>query len=290
MAPVVLMAGVGGLLVVGLALTLAWGGVAYAPGDPGPAPAAVARRYLRSLAVAVTGGFWTGVLVTGPAVRLIMRLLAVTAGDAAQGRITEADEVVGAINVGGTVALIVFGGILPGLASGALWVIVHRWLPAGRLGGVAFGGLHLVVAATRIDPLRPGNGDFDLVGPGWLSALTFGLAAVVHGMAVAALVNRYSRAFPPAERTRAAWAWAIAPLVPAALIVALAPALVLVLALGLAAVVGLTRLGPVVRAARSRAALVAGRVALAALALVLLPGAVADLRDVIVRDGVVAVR
>ena len=38
--------------------------------------------------------------------RLIMRLLAVTAGDDAQGRLTEADEVVGEIDLGGTVALV----------------------------------------------------------------------------------------------------------------------------------------------------------------------------------------
>ena len=279
------MAGLGGLLAAGLALTLAWGGLAYAPGDPGPGPAAVARRYLRGLAVGITGGFWAGLLVTGPAVRLIMRLLAVTAGDGAQGRITEADEVVGSINVGGTVALILFGGVLPGLLSGALWVVVHRWLPAGRLGGVAFGGLHLVVAATRVDPLRPNNPDFDLVGPGWLSVVAFGLAALAHGMAVAALANRYSRAFPPAEAGWRARAAVIAPLAPAALLVLVVPLVVVTLALGLGAVVLLSRSAPLVRAVRSRAGLVAGRLALAAVALACLPGFVTDLYDVLVRDG-----
>ena len=283
------MAGMGLLLAAGLALTLAWGGLAYAPGDPGPGTAAVARGYLRGLAVGITGGFWAGLLVTGPAVRLIMRLLAVTAGDAAQGRITEADEVVGSVNVDGTLALIVFGGVATGLLSGVLWVAVHRWLPAGRLGGVAFGGLHLVVAATRIDPLRPNNPDFDLVGPGWLSVVAFGLAAVAHGMAVAALVDRHSRAFPPARRSRRAWAAAIAPLVPAALIVSLVPILLAISALGLGLAVLVTRSGAVVRAARSRAALVAGRVAMAALALACLPGFVADLHDVVARGDVTAV-
>ena len=158
----------------------------------------VALRYLRGVAVALVGGFWAGLLVTGPAIRLIMRLLAVTAGDAAQGRITEADEVVGKINVDGTLALFVFGGILPAMLSGAIYVLVRRWLPSGLLTGITFGALHLVFAATRIDPLRPGNPDFDLVGPGWLAVATFGVAAILHGMAVVAIANRYSHAIPPA--------------------------------------------------------------------------------------------
>lgn len=62
-----------------------------------------------------------------------MRLLAATAGDDAQGRITEADEVVGSINLDGTIGLYVFGGILPGLLSGAIYVVFRRWLPRSHL-------------------------------------------------------------------------------------------------------------------------------------------------------------
>ncbi len=127
----VLMAVMGVLLLVGIALTLRWNGTAYEAwdreADGGPASVkAAALRYLRGVAVALVGGFWAGALVTGPAVRLIMRLLAATAGDDAQGVITEAEEVVGEIDLGGTLGLYVFGGILPGLASGALYVVFRR--------------------------------------------------------------------------------------------------------------------------------------------------------------------
>ena len=205
----ILMLVLGALLIVGVTLTLRWADTAYEPWSPGdrgaggavqpggrPPLRTVALGYLRGVAIALVGGFWAGALVTGPAVRLIMRLLAATAGDGAQGLLTEADEVVGNIDLGGTIGLYLFGGILPGLLSAALYLLVRRWLPAGRLGGLAFGALHLVVAATRIDPLRPGNPDFDLVGPGWLAVLTFSLAAILHGMAVVAIVNRYSTRFP----------------------------------------------------------------------------------------------
>ena len=81
--------------------------------------------------MALVGGFWAGALVTAPAVRLIMRLVAATAGDDALGVITEAEEVVVEIDLGGTLGLYVFGGILPGLLSGALFVVFRRWLPGG---------------------------------------------------------------------------------------------------------------------------------------------------------------
>lgn len=43
-----------------------------------------------------------------------MRLLAATAGDAAQGRRTEAEEIVGRITTGGSIGFIVFTGLFFG--------------------------------------------------------------------------------------------------------------------------------------------------------------------------------
>ena len=301
----VLMAALVVVLVAGVALALWWGGTAYQrwdpqPGSEHPTARTVAVRYVRGVALAVTGGFWAGLLVTGPAVRLAMRLLAVTGGDDAQGRITEAEELVGTISLGGTIGLVLFGGVFPGLLSGALYVVVRRLLPGGRLGGVAFGALHLLVAATRIDPLRPDNPAFDLVGPGWLSGVVVGVAAVVHGRAVAAYVHRYSHHLPPAEtartdfdravgaggtaRTSVRRAKAIAPLVLPALLFIPGVSLLVPVAAGLVVAVAASRIGALVRAARSDAALLVGRLALGAVALAYLPGAVADLHDVVVRD------
>jgi len=280
------MAGLGVLLLVGVVLTVRWNGARYLPAGP-PADDSlrlVATRYARGVAIALVGGFWAGALVTGPSVRLIMRLLAVTAGDSAQGRLTEAEEVVGQVDLDGTIGLYVFGGLLPALVSGLLYVLVRRWLPAGRWTGATFGVLHLLVAATRIDPLRPDNPDFDLVGPGWLSVTTFGLLAVVHGMTVVAIANRYSAALSPgADRRRLA----VPLVVPAAFVVLtiMVPAGLLV-GLGVALVV--SRVGPVVDALRSHRVTVLGRVAVAGLALALLPGAVTDLRDVVMRDDAAA--
>lgn len=287
----------GGLLLVGLTLTLRWSGTPYetwpAAGVPdgdgeaardGASLRSVTLRYLRGVAIALVGGFWAGALVTGPAVRLIMRLLAATAGDGAQGLTTEAEEVVGDIDLGGTIGLYLFGGILPGLLSGAIYVVFRRWLPPGRLGGVAFGVLHLVVAATRLDPLRPDNPDFDIVGPGWLSVATFALTAILHGMAVVAIANRYSTRFPPRAAGRAERVRSIAPLVLPGLMLVPGAFLVMLLAVGLVVTLAASRIPPLTRAVRSRALVIGGRVVVTAVAVALLPGTMTDLRHVIVRD------
>jgi hypothetical protein len=279
----------GAILVVGVGVTIWWGGTPYrswTPSEDGAEPPSVRSatvRVLRGAAIGMVGGFWAGALVTGPAIRLIMRVLAVTGGDDAQGRLTEADEVVGVISVDGTIGLYIFGGLFAGLLSGFVYAGVRHWLPSGRVGGLVFGALHLIVLATRVDPLRPQNPDFDIVGPGWLSVATFGLACLLHGMAVAAIANRYSHELPPTVAGRAGWIRAMVPLAIPALL--LLPALVVLapVVLVMAIVVAGSLIPPVTRFARSRAVLVAGRLVLAIIALALLPSTLGDLRDVVVR-------
>lgn len=77
---------------------------------------------------------------------------------------TEADQVVGRISTEGTIGFLVFTAVFFGAATGALYMLLRRWLPPGRVSGLAFGTLLLVVAATRIDPLRADNPDFDIAG------------------------------------------------------------------------------------------------------------------------------
>jgi len=98
--------------------------------------------------------------------------------------------------VGSTLGFIVFTALFFGLASGMVYLLLHRWLPGGWAGGLAYGALLFVVAATRLEPLRRGNPDFDLVGPGWVSVATFALLVVFPGMLVAALAGWLSRAVP----------------------------------------------------------------------------------------------
>ena len=273
------------LVLTGLVAAVRWGGLTVQPPSP-PAPDAagptapppiglVVRRYLWYLAVAVASGVSAGLLAAGAGGRLVMRLLAVTAGPDAQGRLTEADQVVGRISVDGTLGFVVFTGLFVGLVTGVLYLLVRRWLPAGRAAGLAYGALLLVVAGTRLDPLRPGNPDFDLVGPGWVSVAAFATLVVFHGVLVAALAARVSRAVPLlSARPRAIVAHA-----PLLLLLPLGSAVLLLAVVGVMVALA-SQVPAVVAAWRDRRLVTVGRVALAAVAVVALPGfasAVVDL-------------
>jgi hypothetical protein len=276
------------LVLAGLVAAVRWGGLTVQPPAP-PSPEAagppeqppiglVVRRYLWYLTLAVTSGVGAGILAAGAGGRLVMRLLAVTAGADAQGRVTEAGEVVGRISVDGTLGFVVFTGLFFGLATGTLYLLLRRWLPAGRAGGLAYGALLLVVAGTRLDPLRPGNPDFDLVGPGWVSVLAFTALAVFHGVLVAALAGRISRALPlPGAGPRA-----IAAHAPLLLLLPLGSAVLLVAIVGVMVALA-SQVPGVVAAWRDRRSVMVGRVALAAVAVVALPGFASAVVDILGR-------
>lgn len=261
----------GAAMLAGLAAIARWGGTDVEP--PGR-EVPVASRYFWSVTVAVGAGAAAGLLVGGPGGRLAMRLLAAAAGDGAQGRITEAEEVVGEITTGGTLGFVLFVGLLGGLFTGGLYMLVRRWLPRGRLGGLVFGTLLLVVGATRIEPLRRDNPDFDIVGPGWLALVAFGALILVHGMAVAAFAGRYAQGLRPLSKE---WRgqWRHLPLL--LLLPLVFPMAVVLAGLVLFAVGNSSQVAPVVR---SRRFSVAGRAALAGVALVALPGFVATFVDI----------
>jgi len=277
------------LVLAGLLAVARWGGLAVEP-PPTPRPAAarptepppvslVVRRYLWYLAVAVASGAGAGILAAGAGGRLVMRLLAVTAGAGAQGRITEAEEIVGRITVDGTLGFVVFTGLFFGPVSGAAYLLLRRWLPAGRAGGLAYGALLLVAAGTRLEPLRRGNPDFDLVSPGWLAVVAFTALVVFHGVLVAALAGRLSRAVP----LLAARPGAIAVHAPLLLLLLPGASVALVLVVVGAVVVLMSRIPPVVAAWHARRLVTVGRVALAGAALVAFPGFASAVADILGR-------
>lgn len=283
MVSMVLMAACGVLVLVGLLSVVFWGGLDVRPASEvpadGPPPAGlVLRGYVRGITLAIVGGIGAGFLVAGCGGRLAMRLLAATAGPEAQGRLTEAEETVGAITTGGTIGFIVFTGLFFGLATGVLFMLLRRWLPSGRLGGLTFGALLLVAAAPHVDPLRPENPDFDIVGPGWVAVVVFSAMALLHGMVVAAIAGRYSRVCPLIAPTPRG-------LITHAPLLVLGPGLLVIVPLAVGGVVAwlMTRYRSVVKAWRSGAVAPVGRVFLAAGSLVALPWFVSAAVDIVGR-------
>lgn len=200
---VVIVCGV--LFALGLLAAARWRNVDFAPpGAPAPdAPPGVrARHYLWWVQVMLSSALLCGLLVMGVGGRLAMRLLGATGGEDAQGRLTEADEVIGEITVGGTVGFVFFVGVLTGLVTTILWFAVRRYLPARWPGGLVFGAGLLVVFGTRSDPLRPGNEDFDLLGPWWLAILAFSALALAYGMSLSSVSARLSQRLPLIGRDR----------------------------------------------------------------------------------------
>ena len=274
-------------IVCGVVLTLAlvgavrWRNVEFLPPDAPPSDTGRpgrARHYRWWVQVIVLTGLTAGILVMGTGGRLAMRLLGATGGDRAQRRITEADEVVGKVTVSGTLSFILFVGVVTGLLTAVLWYAIRRFLPARWVGGLAFGAGLLVVFGTRNDPLRPGNEDFDIVGPWWLAIVTFSALALVYGVALASYSARLSRWLPPLGRS-----WRSLSYLLLLILVPFFP-------LGLAALVGgaVYVFGPgLVDRARALltgpAALRVARVALVAVLVIAAPGFVVAIGDLVGR-------
>lgn len=269
------------LMLLGIAACVVWGGRTFdarpvEETEGRPRAANVLRRYVWHVNILLTAGIGAGLAIAGAGGRLAMRLVAATAGTEAQGRLTEADQLVGVISLDGTISFITFTALFFGLASGALYMLIRRWLPSGRWGGVTYGALLLVWFGSILEPLRPENPDFDIVGPGWVSVLAFGGLVLVHGMTLDALAKRMSNSLPePEKRMPILFLW-YSPLL---LLVPLAPAVV-VIGIGAIVAVGLSRVENLEALYRSRGTLLAGRVvgaAITAVALVVFASAVTDI-------------
>jgi hypothetical protein len=152
-------------------------------------------RFLRIIAIAVGAGAASGVLVLGCGGRLVMRILAVTSGDGAQGLFTEAEERVGDITFSGTFGFVVFIGIFGGIFGAFVYLLVRRWLagPAWAV-GLVIGALGLGFA--RLDPLDPDNVDFAILRPEWLAVLLLGLLPLLYGVVVVSMIERLDRSYP----------------------------------------------------------------------------------------------
>jgi len=270
------------VFAAGLVAAGRWGGDEFEPSvfaeQPGAGSAGwAARRYLWYATVGMAAGL-AGGLVAATGGRLIMRLLAATSSAAAQGRITEADEVVGRITTEGTVGLVVFVALFSAALTGPTFMLVRHWLPRRWLAGLSFGALALSMLATRVEPLRPSNRDFDIVGPDWLAVLTYSLLFLVSGLTLSAVANRYARVLPPLSRRPQV----LARYAPLLIAVPLIPVLGFIMA-GIAVAIALSRkpFSQVGTWLTSPRALLAGRIVLLTVFTVTLPGTVMGIADIL---------
>jgi hypothetical protein len=103
---------------------------------------------------------------------------------------------------------VVFVGIPAGFVTGLVYLFVARGFPRGLLGGAMYGASLLVLFSWWLDPLRAGNPDFDIVGPGWLAVTAFAAMAVLTGAVTAPIAGRIDAALGVPKRR---WLWWIGP-------------------------------------------------------------------------------
>lgn len=225
------------LFLAGMWFIVRWGGIPIQPpASDGPysdrrsATAAAMRRYFWWANLWCFAALISGLLVAWPGGRLLMRILAATSPDSAQGRLTEAQANVGFITPEGTLALLLFGGLPTAFVASLIYLVIHRWLPPGRLSGPLAGLLGILVFGGTVDPFRTDNIDFTFIRPGWLSVVLFVVLAVLIGASLAAAAGWYSvKLALPSRRTVFAYLPLLTAIIfpPAAVLILLGAILVL---------------------------------------------------------------
>jgi len=110
---------------------------------------------LRDIARGGYAGAIAGLVIGGLGGRVVMRIAAAINPDAT-GMRTDNGELIGAITVNGTLAVLIFGGLLNGLLAAVLWAIASPWiawsgwrrLAAGAICALAFGAPLLLLTTT----------------------------------------------------------------------------------------------------------------------------------------------
>jgi hypothetical protein len=110
-----------------------------------------------------------------------------------QGVTTSNGNRVGEITLGGTIGLILFGGVFAGLFGGLLYASLRPWLaPFGRWRGLIFGLGVLGLAGSLV--LDGANSDFIILRPALLNVTMFAALFPIFGVAIAPVFERTLRA------------------------------------------------------------------------------------------------
>lgn len=168
------------------------------------APATLPVRVMeiaRHAAIVGVAGVITGVVVGGVGGRILMRIAAVAAPDRVMGATTENGNRIGDITVGGTVAIVVFVGVLLGLVGAIAYLMAEPWLSwTGRWRGVAFGAFLLAIGGAGT--LTSDNFDFFLVGNQELVVAMFVALFIGFGTLLGPVVARLEQRLPQIDRER----------------------------------------------------------------------------------------
>ena len=117
---------------------------------------------LRDIARAGLSGLAVGIVVGGLGGRLAMRLIALLIPGSA-GALTENGARIGDITLGGTFALVLFGGVFAGIFVATIWVVVSPWLPRS-FGLRVLAAIPLAIGLGAFGVIQGSNLDFIILG------------------------------------------------------------------------------------------------------------------------------
>jgi hypothetical protein len=155
-----------------------------------------ANRTLRPIALLGLASLVSGVLVGGVGGRIVMSVSARAAGVDMAGRLTENGNTIGVFTVGGTIALILFGGLLGGMIGSVGVVASDPWLSwMGPFRGVGYG--FVVLALFGYNTFA--SVDFLILDPVGLNVAMFLSLIFGFGLVVVLAVRVLDRRLPDAK-------------------------------------------------------------------------------------------
>ncbi len=160
-----------------------------------------------SISAVLAAGAVAGLTVAGLYGRLVMRIAAAVSEPEVQGRLTDAEEVVGEITLGGTVAFVIFVGLFGGIVASGLYLLTRPWLPASALASGAMVGIVVLGLLGPGDPLDVDNVDFALLSYDALVVAMIIAGSLLFGLTFSVLAAR----FDVLARSSSNWRYALLP-------------------------------------------------------------------------------
>lgn len=155
------------------------------------APVSTLSGLARHLGAASLAGIVAGIVVGGLLGRVAMRIAGFTSRPELAGTLTSNGNRVGEITFPGTMAIVVFVGIVGGIGGGVLYASAEPWLRSRRWKGLLFGiALFVALGFSVVDP---SNVDFKRFGVTALNVALFAALFIAFGVVVAWIFERIRR-------------------------------------------------------------------------------------------------
>ncbi len=169
------------------------------PDPPVPAsrpPLGRLAEPVRDIARGGLAGLLAGFLVAGVGGRIVMRAAALLVPEAA-GQATDNGNRIGEITLGGSLSLVLVGGLFFGLLGAIIWVVVSPWIPGGGRTRAVL-AMPIAVSLTGIALIQARNPDFVVLRYDATTVVLLLALLALAGLAIAGFDRWLDRRLPAA--------------------------------------------------------------------------------------------